>query len=97
MQLIRQKEWTEITHPCLSCAKQNRNLAPPNPVRPVWKGRFQRAHLPATNYGWLIGCQTLKTVTPLVNIRQGDAKCSQEQAISAFYSQVVLLLIPEEK
>lgn len=56
MQLIRQKEWTEITYPGLSYAKQNRNLAPLNPVRPVWKGRFQHAHLPAANHGladWL--------------------------------------------
>lgn len=34
--------------------------------------------------GWLIGCQTLKTISPLVNICQGDAECSQEQAVSAF-------------
>ena len=46
--------------------------------------------------GWLIGCQTLTTISPLVNIRQGDAEWPQEQTVSAFYSQLVLLT-PEEK
>lgn len=54
---------------------------------------------PPSRYPW-VGWSAAKPWRPSAtpaSICQGDAECSQEQAVSAFYSQLVLHLLPEEE